>query len=341
MAGTTRHAAAAAHGGGSTKGGNRSAPPALVDTLAAALQSTGTLEVAAELGLVGDRGDGGVAIASEPPPGLLGPTAEVDQAAMRMAQELAESGRRAKAEMRAQAAVRAKAEADGDADATAGGLGAPSSQGGGAGGAPAAGADAAPAEKGSKGLRHFSLKVCEKVESKQRTTYNEVADELVAEFATPEGQQPPPGEPAYDEKNIRRRVYDALNVLMAMDIISRDKKKEILWKGLPSASEAEIEHLRSEKIRAASRIEKKKQYLAELTEQLEVRKALVARNAAAGPGARQANAVKLPFLLVQTSKHAVVDIEISQDSHLVNVDFNGSPFFIHDDSFVLKSLRSE
>ena len=38
---------------------------------------------------------------------------------------------------------------------------------------------------------------------------------------------------AYDEKNIRRRVYDALNVLMAMDIILK-VKKEITWKGLPS-----------------------------------------------------------------------------------------------------------
>jgi hypothetical protein len=34
-----------------------------------------------------------------------------------------------------------------------------------------------------KGLRHFSVKVCEKVESKGRTTYNEVADELVAEMS--------------------------------------------------------------------------------------------------------------------------------------------------------------
>ena len=36
----------------------------------------------------------------------------------------------------------------------------------------------------------------------------------------------------YDEKNIRRRVYDALNVLMAMDIITR-QKKDIVWRGLP------------------------------------------------------------------------------------------------------------
>jgi hypothetical protein len=34
-------------------------------------------------------------------------------------------------------------------------------------------------DKNGKGLRHFSMKVCEKVESKQTTTYNEVADELV------------------------------------------------------------------------------------------------------------------------------------------------------------------
>ncbi|KAK8558482.1 hypothetical protein V6N13_103657 [Hibiscus sabdariffa] len=40
-------------------------------------------------------------------------------------------------------------------------------------------------DKSGRGLRQFSLKVCEKVESKGRTTYNEVADELVAEFGDP------------------------------------------------------------------------------------------------------------------------------------------------------------
>ena len=38
----------------------------------------------------------------------------------------------------------------------------------------------------------------------------------------------------HDDKNIRRRVYDALNVLMAMDIITKDKK-EITWRGLPGS----------------------------------------------------------------------------------------------------------
>lgn len=46
----------------------------------------------------------------------------------------------------------------------------------------------------------------------------------------------------YDQKNIRRRVYDALNVLMAMNIISKEKK-EIRWIGLPTNSAQECQNL--------------------------------------------------------------------------------------------------
>lgn len=41
------------------------------------------------------------------------------------------------------------------------------------------------ADRSGKGLRHFSMKVCKKVEEKGKTTYNEVADELVAEVNQP------------------------------------------------------------------------------------------------------------------------------------------------------------
>ena len=50
----------------------------------------------------------------------------------------------------------------------------------------------------------------------------QVADELVHEFSDPLRSAMSPGDQlAYDQKNIRRRVYDALNVLMAMNIISK------------------------------------------------------------------------------------------------------------------------
>ena len=46
----------------------------------------------------------------------------------------------------------------------------------------------------------------------------------------------------FDQKNIRRRVYDALNVLMAMNIISKEKK-EIRWIGLPTNTAQECQGL--------------------------------------------------------------------------------------------------
>jgi hypothetical protein len=65
----------------------------------------------------------------------------------------------------------AAAATDGEAAAMAGG--------GGGGAAAAAAARQGP----GKGLRHFSLKVCEKVESKGDTSYEEVANELIADLA--------------------------------------------------------------------------------------------------------------------------------------------------------------
>lgn len=50
--------------------------------------------------------------------------------------------------------------------------------------------------------------------------------------STPAKKSSVPKKASYDEKNIRRRVYDALNVLMAMDIITKDKKR-ISWRGWP------------------------------------------------------------------------------------------------------------
>lgn len=88
-------------------------------------------------------------------------------------------------------------------------------------------------DKAGKGLRHFSMKVCEKVQEKGKTTYNEVADDLVTEELKNNSY-----DTNCDQKNIRRRVYDALNVLMAINVISKDKK-EIRWIGLP-ANSAEV-----------------------------------------------------------------------------------------------------
>ncbi len=69
-----------------------------------------------------------------------------------------------------------------------------------------------------------------------------------------------PGGAAYDEKNIRRRVYDALNVLMAMDIITKDKK-EISWQGLPPAPASTLERLKEQRVRLRAKLAQQHAYL--------------------------------------------------------------------------------
>ena len=170
-------------------------------------------------------------------------------------------------------------------------------------------------EKGGKGLRHFSMKVCEKVRAKGHTTYNEVADELVSEFAQDQQNAAINGDQVYDQKNIRRRVYDALNVLMAMNIISKEKK-EIKWIGLPTNSAEEYQRLEQEKRNRIDRIAQKTRELHDLILYQIAYKNLVNRNRKVeqknGPPG-PSSAIPLPFVIVNTGKKTVIDCSISSD----------------------------
>lgn len=194
----------------------------------------------------------------------------------------------------------------------------------------------------NKGLRHFSMKVCQKVEEKHVTSYNEVADELVREFVTMR-----PNDSVYDEKNIRRRVYDALNVLMAMDIISKERK-EIRWIGLPSNLEHDTEMLLAERNERMKSVEQKKQHLQDLLVQQVAMKNLLKRNAerkqkeikdsASATIVRDEGRVFLPFIAVNTSKDTVIQCEMSEDRQDIFFNFS-APFEIHDDADILQKLN--
>ena len=58
-------------------------------------------------------------------------------------------------------------------------------------------------------------------------------------------------------------MYDALNVLMAMNIISKEKK-EIRWLGLPTNSVQEANNLEVDKAKRMERIRAKTQQLQDL-----------------------------------------------------------------------------
>ncbi|XP_035604220.1 transcription factor Dp-2-like isoform X2 [Oncorhynchus keta] len=193
-------------------------------------------------------------------------------------------------------------------------------------------------DKNGKGLRHFSMKVCEKVQKKGTTSYNEVADELVAEFTHSTNVMAT--DSVYDQKNIRRRVYDALNVLMAMNIISK-KKKEIRWIGLPTNSAQECQNLEVEKQKRLKRIRQKRTQLEELILQQIAFKNLVQRNKVSETSSLapppSGSVIQLPFIILNTDVRTVIDCSISSDKceYLFNFD---NTFEIHDDIEILKRM---
>lgn len=85
-----------------------------------------------------------------------------------------------------------------------------------------------PYHQTKKGLRLFSQHVCDILQQHGRATYNQLVQQLIEELK-PETSSAA-ARKTCDPKNIRRRVYDALNVLMAIKFITKDKK-EIRWIG--------------------------------------------------------------------------------------------------------------
>ncbi|ALC40858.1 Dp [Drosophila busckii] len=189
-------------------------------------------------------------------------------------------------------------------------------------------------DKAGKGLRHFSMKVCEKVEEKGKTTYNEVADDLVSEELKNNSF-----DSNCDQKNIRRRVYDALNVLMAINVISKDKK-EIRWIGLPANSAEEFRALEEENIQRRESIKHKNEMLREMVMQHVAFKGLVERNKRAesqGVVPSPNSSIQLPFIIVNTHKSTKINCSVTNDKSEYIFKFDNT-FEMHDDIEVLKHM---
>lgn len=110
-------------------------------------------------------------------------------------------------------------------------------------------------------------------------------------------------------------MYDALNVLMAMNIISKEKK-EIRWIGLPTNSLQECVQLQKEKQKKIESIKEKTKQLQDLIMNQISFKNLTQRNKENerkhGPPLPN-SFIQLPFIVVNTNKKTVIDCSISND----------------------------
>ncbi|KAI0562456.1 Transcription factor DP [Gracilaria domingensis] len=211
-----------------------------------------------------------------------------------------------------------------------------------------------------KGLRHFAIRVSKKVEQKRVTTYNQVADELVAEERVLRKSQPNVAstDNLVDEKNIRRRVYDSLNVLMAMGIIAKDKKL-ITWQGLErvhcSAHSEEVNDIKKAVAERKSTISKKRALLTELKDQHKRTSTIVERNRAEGfsemdteqfhsvqqpavPVHQQyPDRIGIPFFILSAPKETNIELEMDPSRQDICFNFNSS-FAIFDDREVMRRM---
>jgi hypothetical protein len=186
-------------------------------------------------------------------------------------------------------------------------------------------------EKPNKGLRHFSLQVCQKVKDKGKTTYGEVADELVHESS--QGI-----EGTVDEKNIRRRVYDALNVFTALHIISKEKK-DIQWRGLPAEFHKEFDTLSREKKELEARIRDRQREIRDLEIHQESLRRLYQRNREPPySSSSEEERVFLPFIILSTQKDCNIKLDMTDCRDELHFEFD-QPFQLHDDMELLRLLH--
>jgi hypothetical protein len=186
----------------------------------------------------------------------------------------------------------------------------------------------APYSRQMKGLRLFSKQVCDKVAEKGVTTYNQVADELAAEI-----QQSSVVD--VDQKNIRRRVYDALNVLMALDIIAKDRK-QIKWLGIPHQDDNNkqlLEEIQKEEERQQKlhqEIKTSQHALDVKVQHLQRLDTLISRN----QQQQQQNRIYLPFFIVASDQPIETTVHCPNEASLTL----GTNWSIYQDTDILAKL---
>lgn len=139
-------------------------------------------------------------------------------------------------------------------------------------------------EKG-KGLRDISAMVKEKIKAAQKTTYNEIADEMLLELKTDTNDKSA-------QETLKRRIYDVITVLSVVGYIEKSKNKRIEWVGNDASSSAT-----AEVTRRRIRLESKRENFKYRVKMLLLYKCLIEMHR---QQPRPRNAISLPIVIGRT-----------------------------------------
>jgi hypothetical protein len=154
-----------------------------------------------------------------------------------------------------------------------------------------------------RGLKFLTSKVKSIIYSKGFFSYKEVADELVKELEITEGL-----EKVKEEKNILRRVYDALNVLIASEVVVKKGKKYVWQCSTPDQNSAKRHQITITK----AKIDEKKKVLQDLVTRFESVSQLLLRNKKKA----SCELIRFPFIIICTEDHPENTVKMeSNPSH--------------------------
>jgi E2F/DP family winged-helix DNA-binding domain len=165
--------------------------------------------------------------------------------------------------------------------------------------------------RSKNGLKILSWKVKDIVEKLGNSTYQEVADYLVKETENNYGD-------TKHEKNIRRRVYDALNVLIAVGILDKTDKK--------------VHPVIKKKNPIIDKIKK----LKEISEKYLILKGIIERNRYSK---QKSECIYFPFSLITVNRKAEKTVRVLANFQRTNVSIRvDQEFFIQTSDDLIKKL---
>lgn len=179
-----------------------------------------------------------------------------------------------------------------------------------------------------RGLKHLTQLVKQIICKHQPTSFKNVAFKLIEELIITEGP-----DRVKEEKNVRRRVYDAINVLIASDVLERNGRN-VSWKEKWDNSEVDFKKNDLEKKR--SLIEDKKKGMKIVLNKFLAIRALISRNKR---GLSGKPAINFPFIIVSTldAPKNTMSIKVNADSTFLQLKL-AKPINLFGDMDVLLSL---
>jgi len=178
------------------------------------------------------------------------------------------------------------------------------------------------------GIRAVAVGTLSIMQSKKTCSFAEVAEALVHRVYGDAGKS------HEGSRELRRRAYDVLNVLVSLGVVTKQKGRTLQWFGVPYGSPSEIEHQVHEREELRKRIEAKEARIRDLlVHQLALHNLQHSRDSVS-----EADRLALPFVTVTTPASGQIECEIARDHSQVCLTFS-APFEVRDDHEVLRMLR--